>query len=343
MIVHPWHGLDPGEHAPEVVDCIIEIPRNSRSKYELDKKTGLLRLDRVLYSAVVYPANYGFIPRTYCDDRDPLDILVLGQHEVVPLCIVTARPIGVMQMVDQDEEDDKIIAVHEHDPAFSHYRDIRELPQHTLYELQQFFEDYKKLEHKEVRIERFKGQNEARQIIETSLRLYQQSFAPDGSKRRDAPTLQSETLHSETPPRETLFSEAKHREDVEEAARARTPSRSARAEAYRRQATRLQADDEESALFATYQRAEEADKTRADAASGDAASGDAASGDAVSGDAASGDAVSGDAVSGDAVSGDAVSGEEKSPAQAGENPGAAPHLNGHAAANVLAADGADAA
>lgn len=307
MTVHPWHGLDPGEHAPEVVDCIIEIPRNSRSKYELDKKTGLLRLDRVLYSAVVYPANYGFIPRTYCDDRDPLDILVLGQHEVVPLCIVTARPIGVMQMVDQDEEDDKIIAVHEHDPAFSHYRDIRELPQHTLYELQQFFEDYKKLEHKEVRIERFKGQHDARQIIETSLRLYQQSFAPDGSKRQDAPTLHSETLHSETPPRETLFSEAKHREDAEEAAPARTPSRNARAEAYRRQATRLQADDEESALFATYQRAEEADKTNADAAPDDAAPDDAAPG------------------------------EEKTPAQAGENSSAAPHLNGSAAASASSA------
>jgi inorganic pyrophosphatase len=131
MIVHPWHGIDPGDGTPETVDCIIEIPRGSHQKYEMDKKTGLLRLDRVLYSAVFYPANYGFIPRTYCDDRDPLDILVLGQEPVVPMCILTARPIGVMQMWDQDEEDDKIIAVHEHDPAFRHYRDISELPQHT--------------------------------------------------------------------------------------------------------------------------------------------------------------------------------------------------------------------
>jgi inorganic pyrophosphatase len=118
MIVHPWHGIEPGKRAPEIVDCIIEVPRGSRNKYELDKTSGLLRLDRVLYSAVFYPANYGFIPQTYCDDQDPLDILVLGQEPVVPMCILTARPIGVMQMIDQDEEDDKIIAVHEHDPAF---------------------------------------------------------------------------------------------------------------------------------------------------------------------------------------------------------------------------------
>ena len=121
MIVHPWHGIEPGKKTPELVECIIEVPRGSRNKYELDKKSGLLRLDRVLYSAVFYPANYGFIPQTYCDDRDPLDILVLGQEPVVPMCILTARPIGVMQMIDQDEEDDKIIAVHAHDPAFSHY------------------------------------------------------------------------------------------------------------------------------------------------------------------------------------------------------------------------------
>jgi inorganic pyrophosphatase len=94
MFLHPWHGIQPGEQAPELVDCIIEIPRGSHQKYELDKESGLLRLDRVLYSAVFYPANYGFIPRTYCDDRDPLDILVLGQHEVVPLCILTARPLA---------------------------------------------------------------------------------------------------------------------------------------------------------------------------------------------------------------------------------------------------------
>jgi inorganic pyrophosphatase len=190
--MNPWHDIDPGKRAPEVVDCIIEVPRGSRNKYELDKKTGLLRLDRVLYSAVFYPANYGFIPRTYCDDRDPLDILVLGQEPVVPMCILTARPIGMMQMVDQNEEDDKIIAIHENDPAVAHFRDISQLPEHALNELQRFFEDYKILEHKKVRIERFFGRVDAQNIIAKSLRLYTDSYNPDGSKRADAPMLNSE-------------------------------------------------------------------------------------------------------------------------------------------------------
>lgn len=190
--MNPWHDLDPGKRAPELVDCIIEVPRGSHNKYELDKKSGLLRLDRVLYSAVFYPANYGFIPRTYCDDRDPLDILVLGQEPVVPMCILTARPIGLMQMVDDNEEDDKIIAIHEHDPAFNHYRDISQLAEHSLNELRRFFEDYKVLEHKNVRIERFVGRVDAQNVITRSLRLYQDTFASDGSKRPDAPLLPSE-------------------------------------------------------------------------------------------------------------------------------------------------------
>ena len=174
--MNPWHDIDPRNAAPELLDCVIEIPRGGRLKYELDKNTGLLRLDRVLFSAVFYPANYGFIPRTYCDDKDPLDILVLGQEPVVPLCILTARPIGVMQMVDQDEEDDKIIAVHEHDPAYRHLRDISELPDHTLQELQRFFEDYKALELKHVRIERFRNREDAQKIIDTAFEFYQTTF-----------------------------------------------------------------------------------------------------------------------------------------------------------------------
>ena len=174
--MNPWHDIDPRNAAPELLDCVIEIPRGGRLKYELDKNTGLLRLDRVLFSAVFYPANYGFIPRTYCDDKDPLDILVLGQEPVMPLCILTARPIGVMQMVDQDEEDDKIIAVHEHDPAYHHLRDISELPDHTLQELQRFFEDYKALELKQVRIERFKNREGAQKIIDKAFELYQETF-----------------------------------------------------------------------------------------------------------------------------------------------------------------------
>ncbi len=196
--MNPWHDLTPGNRAPEIVDCIIEVPRGSRNKYELDKKSGMLRLDRVLYSAVFYPANYGFIPHTYCDDHDPLDILVLGQEPVVPMCIVTARPIGIMQMIDQDEEDDKIIAIHEHDPAFAHFRDISHLPEHTLAELQRFFEDYKALENKQVRIERFFGRIDAHNIISRSLKLYDECFFPGGDSRPDAPALASD-LRNATP------------------------------------------------------------------------------------------------------------------------------------------------
>lgn len=249
MIVHPWHGIEPGKRSPEVVDCIIEVPRGSRNKYELDKKTGLLRLDRVLYSAVFYPANYGYIPQTYCDDRDPLDILVLGQEPVVPMCILTARPIGVMQMIDQDEEDDKIIAVHEHDPAFSHYRDINQLPQHTLFELQQFFEDYKKLEHKHVRIERFKGCEDAQEILRCSMELYRRSFNTDGTKRADAPVLASEeaeqraALEAAAADLRAVQGEELERDDDEENT-SRTPSLSARADAARRAAERLSRNDE---------------------------------------------------------------------------------------------------
>jgi inorganic pyrophosphatase len=233
MILHPWHGIDPGKRAPEIVDCVIEVPRGSHNKYELDKATGLLRLDRVLHSAVYYPANYGFIPRTYCDDRDPLDILVLGQEPVVPMCILTARPIGVMQMVDQNEEDDKIIAIHENDPAVAHYRDISMLPAHTLEELQRFFEDYKALEKKKVRIERFKGRIDSHEIIQQSIRLYQASYTTDGHKRADAPILASE-MRDDTPAGNAY-----------EARNGRTPSRNARTDAARRQSARLAASDEE--------------------------------------------------------------------------------------------------
>ncbi len=185
--MNPWHDIEPRTDTPETLDCVIEIPRGGRLKYELDKTSGLLRLDRVLYSAVFYPANYGFIPRTYCDDHDPLDILVLGQEPVMPLALLTARPIGVMQMIDQDEEDDKIIAIHEHDPAYKHLRDISELPEHTLNELQRFFEDYKALELKKVRIERFKGAVDARAIVQKGFHLYDATFERGGALKASAP------------------------------------------------------------------------------------------------------------------------------------------------------------
>lgn len=171
-MLHPWHGVDKGKNAPEIITAIIEVPKGSQTKYELDKESGLLKVDRILYSAVHYPANYGFIPQSYCDDNDPLDILVLGQASVLPLSIVRAKPIGVMKMIDQGEADDKIIAVHVDDPEYADYKDISELPPHTLKTLRRFFEDYKVLENKEVKIETFLGPADAKKAILRAFKMY---------------------------------------------------------------------------------------------------------------------------------------------------------------------------
>jgi inorganic pyrophosphatase len=171
--MHPWHD-------PYIDDAligtafpvVIEIPKGSKNKYELDKETGLLRLDRVLYSAVHYPADYGFIPRTYCDDGDPLDALVLGQEPVHPLTIVEARAIGVMRMRDEKGIDDKILGVSVRDPAFVDYTDKSQLPAHLLREVKRFFQDYKVLENKEVIVEDLLGPAEAIAIINEALDMY---------------------------------------------------------------------------------------------------------------------------------------------------------------------------
>jgi inorganic pyrophosphatase len=171
--MHPWHDSYVDETTIETAfPVIIEIPKGSKNKYELDKETGLLRLDRVLYSAVYYPADYGFIPRTFCDDGDPLDALVLSQEPVYPLTIVETRAIGVMRMRDEKGIDDKIVTVAVRDPAFSDYRDKAELPSHVLRELRRFFEDYKALEQKQVIVEDLLGPAEAVQIIREALDLY---------------------------------------------------------------------------------------------------------------------------------------------------------------------------
>ena len=171
--MHPWHDSYVDETTIETAfPVIIEIPKGSKNKYELDKETGLLRLDRVLYSAVYYPADYGFIPRTFCDDGDPLDALVLSQEPVYPLTIVETRAIGVMRMRDEKGIDDKIVTVAVRDPAFSDYRDKAELPSHILRELRRFFEDYKALEQKQVIVEDLLGPAEAMQIIREALDLY---------------------------------------------------------------------------------------------------------------------------------------------------------------------------
>ena len=170
--MHPWHQVEFYDNFPNVIPAIIEVPKGSQIKYELDKRSGLVRVDRILYSAVHYPANYGFIPQTYCADNDPLDILVLGQESVTPLCIMRARPIGVMKMIDGGVADDKIIAIHEDDPQYNCYHHIDDLPPHTLKTLRRFFEDYKILENKEVRIESFLGPDRAAEIIQQAADFY---------------------------------------------------------------------------------------------------------------------------------------------------------------------------
>ena len=173
---NPWHDVQIGDRVPEFVQGIVEIPKNTRAKYELDKESGLLILDRVLYSSINYPANYGFIPQTFCDDGDPLDILVLSQIDVVPMCIVSAKVIGVMGMLDEGEADDKIIAVAENDMSVNHINDIDELPPHFIRELTSFFEDYKKLEHKTVQVEEFQNRAAAQKVVQKSIEDYKEKF-----------------------------------------------------------------------------------------------------------------------------------------------------------------------
>lgn len=181
-MTHAWHDVNPGDHAPGILNTIIEIPKGCKVKYELDKATGMLKVDRVLYSSVMYPANYGFIPRSYGEDGDPLDVLVLMQEPVVPLSIVRARPIGMMNMVDQGQKDEKIICIHLDDPAFSGYVHIDELPEHRLRELKRFFEDYKKLEEKDVLVQDFLPPERAERVVVEAFDRYQAEIAP---KRRN--------------------------------------------------------------------------------------------------------------------------------------------------------------
>lgn len=169
---NPWHRVSIGDDAPDIIQGIIEIPQNTRAKYELDKDSGLLKMDRVIYSSMYYPANYGFIPQTFCDDDDPLDILVLSKINIVPMCIVESKVIGVMRMLDNGEKDDKIIAVAANDMSINHINDVGELPKHFIRELRNFFEDYKKLENKTVLVEDFQDAATAKKIILKSIEDY---------------------------------------------------------------------------------------------------------------------------------------------------------------------------
>ena len=175
-VLHPWHGVHYGENAPRIVNAVIEIPQGSRTKYEIDKPTGLLKLDRVIYSSFHYPSNYGFIPQTYGDDKDPLDILVLSSQSIQPLCIVEAKVIGVMQMIDGGDADDKIIAVAAHDQSINYINNIEELPKHFFEELRHFCEEYKTLENKSVQVEEYGDKAKALSIIEEAIRFYKENF-----------------------------------------------------------------------------------------------------------------------------------------------------------------------
>jgi inorganic pyrophosphatase len=183
MTGNPWHDVrlpaDPADWFP----AVVEIPKGSKVKYELDKETGLLRVDRVLSSAVHYPANYGFVPRTYCDDGDPLDVLVLGQEPVVPRALVRARAVGVVHMRDEKGQDDKLIAVHIDDPEYAGYRDAAELARHRLLELERFFLDYKVLEGKEVTVQGIRGPAEALAVLRAAIAAY-----AEGRDRPGRPT-----------------------------------------------------------------------------------------------------------------------------------------------------------
>ncbi len=172
--MHPWHDVSPGNELPRDFQALIEIPLGSNVKYELDKPTGLLKVDRIIHSAVFYPANYGFIPQTYAEDNDPLDVLVLCQEPVQPLALIKARAIGVMTMIDSGAVDDKIIAVATNDPEFSNYIEARDLPSHRLLVLRRFFQDYKQLEGKQVQVEDIRPAYAAMAAIEKALARYQE-------------------------------------------------------------------------------------------------------------------------------------------------------------------------
>jgi inorganic pyrophosphatase len=179
-MIHPWRDLPPGRHPPDEVTAVIEIPRGSRNKYELDKDSGFMRLDRVLYSAVHYPGDYGFIPRTLHEDGDPLDVLVRINEPTFPGCQIDVRPIGVLKMLDRGEPDDKILAVPSHDPFHGEYYDIADLPQHFLAEVEHFFHIYKDLEGKRIQIVGWEKSDVAMEVIKDSIRRYSEEYLAEG-------------------------------------------------------------------------------------------------------------------------------------------------------------------
>jgi inorganic pyrophosphatase len=189
---HAWHDVTPGEGLPARFTSVIEIPMGSSVKYELDKETGMLRLDRILYSAVYYPANYGFIPQTLAEDDDPLDVLVLCQEPVAPLTLVSARAIGLMTMIDSGKKDHKVLAVAVDDPEYNGFQEAAELPTHRLTMLRRFFQDYKQLEGKAVEVDDLLPVSAALPVIEDALSRYsvqrRHGFGGRGKKAHGRPS-----------------------------------------------------------------------------------------------------------------------------------------------------------
>lgn len=171
-----WHDIDPNKVSAEKFTAVIEISKGSKSKYELDKGTGMLKLDRVLYTSTHYPANYGFIPRTYADDGDPLDVLVFCSEHIYPMTLVECYPIGVMTMIDSGSNDEKIIAIPLNDPTYNRYTDISELPEHMFDEIKHFFSVYKTLENKKIIVNDIQGRDEAIMVISNTIELYNRKF-----------------------------------------------------------------------------------------------------------------------------------------------------------------------
>jgi inorganic pyrophosphatase len=179
-VLHLWRDIPSGRNPPEEVTAVIEIPAGSRNKYELDKATGMLKLDRVLYSSVHYPGDYGFIPRTLHEDGDPLDVLVMVKEETFSGCMIDVRPIGVLRMLDRGEPDDKILGVPLHDPAHEEYFDIADIPQHMLKEIEYFFATYKDLEGKRVQVVGWEKSEAAMRIIQESIARYDAEYRQVG-------------------------------------------------------------------------------------------------------------------------------------------------------------------
>ena len=172
-----WHDIDPKRITSKSFEALIEIPKGSKAKYELDKETGILKLDRVLYTSTVYPANYGFIPRTVAEDGDPLDVLVLTNEVIYPMTLVSCYPIGVIKMIDGGSLDEKIIAIPFKDPSYNDYYDIHELPKHIFDEMMHFFEVYKSLEHKQTTVKEIAHRDEAVEIVDRCIKAYLEKFA----------------------------------------------------------------------------------------------------------------------------------------------------------------------